>query len=138
MPTQPDTFDPKDHKSKQTLRAEQKKERQQEALKQKTHAKELRQLIKQAAKNHKEKKRADRKHIKEIYVKLKQETKANLSKAKASHNPKEAMDEFHKQQTSDKLRNNLLVKQIKLETRTEYVKNLRQIDEAYPDLRRKQ
>jgi preprotein translocase SecE subunit len=25
-----------------------------------------------------------------------------------------------------------------LETRTEYVKNLRQIDEAYPDLRRKQ
>jgi signal recognition particle GTPase len=138
MPIQSGTFDPKDQKSKQTLRAEQKREREQEALKQKAKANELKQLVKQASKNYRDKKQADRKHIKEINAKLRQENKSNLVKAKASANSQQAMDEFQKQKTSDQLRNKLLIRQIKLETRAEYVKNLRQIDGAYPDLRRKQ
>jgi wyosine [tRNA(Phe)-imidazoG37] synthetase (radical SAM superfamily) len=51
---------------------------------------------------------------------------------------KEKMEEFNKKYHSEKHNRDMLIKQIKVETKTEYVKTLKQIDEAYPEIRRRQ
>jgi ribosomal protein L29 len=138
MAIQTTTFDPKDLPSKRALKAEKKRERDAELIKQKARANELKQAVKQASQDYRLKKRDNRKHIKDIKTKAINERCAELKKAQFSTNVKLAMEEFHKQQQADNLRRKLLVRQIGIETKIEYVKTLRQIDEAYPELRHKQ
>jgi hypothetical protein len=135
-------FDPADKKPRD--KSEKKRLQNEEAVKQKARYHELKQVVKQADVNHKERKKADKKHIKEILKKARLEYKKNKKDIKYqfqnwnSKRCKEKMEEFYTKYQSEKHTRDMLIKQIKIETKTEYVKTLKQIDEVYPEIRRRQ
>jgi hypothetical protein len=134
---EPEIFlDPADKKPRD--KSEKKRLQQEEANKQKARYRELKQVVKQADATHKQRKKADKKHIKEILQKARLQRKQELKAIHNSPQPKNKMEEFNKKYQSEKHTRDMLIKQIKIETKTEYVKTLKQIDEAYPEVRRRQ
>jgi hypothetical protein len=85
-------FDPADKKPRD--KSEKRRLRNEEANKQKTQYRELKQVVKQADANHKQRKKTDKKHIKEVLDKARLERKTELKTIQITPQQQETINAF--------------------------------------------